>query len=58
MHIKPITITKKQLARTTITALTIIASLIFGYFSGFLHHLYLTREPIEIVGEINPGGCK
>jgi len=53
MHIKPITITKKQLTTITITGLSIIASLIFGYFFGYLHHLYITRENIEMIGEIN-----
>jgi hypothetical protein len=53
MHLKKI-IQKKLI----IVALSIIASFLFGYFFGYLHHLYLTREPIEFIGEINPGGCQ
>lgn len=50
---KPITITKKKLTTITITGLLIIASLILGYFAGYLHHLYIMRDPIEVIGEIN-----
>ena len=58
MHIKPIEISKTKLIKTVTAILSIIVSMLFGYFFGFLHHLYLTREPIEVVGEINPGGCQ
>jgi len=53
MHIKPLSITKKQLQKYLVIALSIIVFFIFGYFFGYLHHQYLTREPIEIIGEIN-----
>ena len=57
MHIKPLFVPKQEIKNLLKTIAIILISILFGYFFGYLHHLYITREPIKFLNEINPKGC-
>ncbi|MCD6109709.1 hypothetical protein J7J83_03045 [bacterium] len=57
MHIKSLSVSKKNINKIFKTIVIILISILFGYFFGYLNHLYLTREPIKFINEINSKGC-